>query len=144
MFVWYIFSGRNFSLKTNAIHVHSPFKFILRPENSWRNIPSNTIQIQYTVIVHSNFPAGIFRQIQNIIYTCCSPTLSGENIPNNTNKIHLQFSSRKMLSIQIQHTLGHCSFSSRKIPAGIFRPIQIQYIFIVVVFVLYLISGRNK
>ena len=113
------FSGRNFPAgKLSPMQIQYTFTvvvsclvFIFRPELSGRNIPSNT----------------------NTIYMYCPFVLSGRNIPSNTNTIHNDFS---------------LSLSARNFPAGKLSPIQIQYTFIVVVSCLLFIfrpefSGRN-
>ena len=169
LFVYSQFSGRNIPSNTNTIHIYCCcvcVVFTFRPEYS--------VQYKYNthLLFHSYFPAGIFRPIQ-IQYTFSFPlSLSGRNIPSNTNTIHIDccfvcvvstfrpeysvqykcntyllllclccihFPAGIFRPIQIQYTFSvHSHF-----PAGLFRPIQIQYTLIVVLFVLYQLSGRN-
>ena len=104
--------------------------------HSGRNISSNTntIHIYCCCVCLYFIPARIFRPIQ-VKYTfsmwlpLCLVFISGRNIPSNFHKYNTHL---VLLSLSCIH-----------IPAGIFRPIQIQYTFIVVVSVLYLYSGRN-
>ena len=106
----------------------------------------------YTYVGHIHFPAGIFRQIQiqytfivvHVLYSfsgrkyfvqykyntrlllLCYVHYSDQKIPPNTNTIHIYCC---------------CVCVVFTFPAGIFRPIQMQCTFIVVV--LYQLSGRN-
>ena len=105
-----------------TIHIHHCcLVFILRPEFSGRNIPSNT----------------------NTIHIHCSLSLSGRNILSNTNTIHVYCccvwvvsTFRPEYSVQYKYNTQYTFiivvlylYCGRNFPAGIFRPIQIQYIY---------------
>ena len=138
-------SGRNIPSNTNTIHSYCCCVVIpFRPEYS----------VQYKYNTHSsllcciNFPAGIFRpiQIQYRVIVVVLHQLSGRNIPSNTNTIHIlrccvASTFRPEYSVQYKYNTQLLLLCCNPIPAGIFRPIQIQYTFFVVV--LHQLSGRN-
>ena len=147
-FVLYQLSGRNTPSNTNTIHIYCCFVCVastFRPEYS----------VQYKCNTHLllcciSFPAGIFRSIQ-IQYTIIVVVIalflfSGRNIPSNTNTIHIYccvvLAFRPEYSVKYKYNTHLLLFCLCGIifPAGIFRSIQIQYTFIVV---LYKLSGRN-
>ena len=144
-------SGRNIPSNTNTIHIYCSLPL------SGRNIPSNTntVHIDCCVCVcvlyslsGRNNPSNT-----NTIHIYFPLSLSGRNIPSNTNTIHIYcccvsvvFTFRPEYSVQYKyntHLLLLC-LCCIHFPAGIFRPIQIQYTLIVVVCVLYSLSGRNN
>ena len=142
-------SGRNIPSNTNTIHIDCCFVCpagCINCSLSGRNIPSNTNTI------HN--PAGIFRSNTNTIYVVIAllHLFYGRNIPSNTNTIHIyccfvcvastfrpEYSVQYKYNTQLLSLWLHCFY----FPAGIFRQIQIQYTFIVVLFVLHQLSGRN-
>ena len=130
-------SGRNIQSNTNTIHSYCCCVVIpFRPEYS--------VQYKYntysSLLCCINFPAGIFRpiQIQYTVIVVVLHQLSGRNIPSNTNTIQsycccVASTFRPEYSVQYQYNTHSSLLCCINFPAGIFRPIQIQYTVIVVV-----------
>ena len=142
----FLLSGRNIPSNTNTIHI--PCCCVVstfRPEHSVQ-YKYNTHWLFLMCCIH--FPAGIFRpiQIQYTFFVVVLHQLSGRNIPSNTNTIHIlrccvASTFRPEYSVQYKYNTQLLLLCCNPIPAGIFRPIQIQYTFFVVV--LHQLSGRN-